>query len=132
MCSSVDEMLCNESLTLEELVYQCEALFEMSNQMLAISNKERHLRVNNMWIKNFGWSEEELLNKPWIKFVHPDDTNSAILNIKLMNGRPVLEYKNRIIDKNGKYHMVQWFATPWRNNGTCFSIAKICEEENYL
>ena len=57
-----------------EAEFQLERVFTMSVDLLCISGFDGYLkRVNPAWVRTFGFTEEELLSRPFIEFVHPDD-----------------------------------------------------------
>ncbi|NMA65767.1 MAG: PAS domain S-box protein [Clostridiaceae bacterium] len=53
--------------------------FSLSIDMLGIANTEGHfVEINDAWEQTLGWSTEELLSKPYLGFVHPDDHEATI------------------------------------------------------
>ena len=59
-----------------------------------------------------GFSTEEILARPFIEFVHPDDRQSTINEVeKQLKGSPLAMFENRYICKNGSYKWLEWKAT---------------------
>jgi len=106
-------------------------LFEYSSDMLCIIGFDRKFKqVNPVWKKTLGWEEEELLDKLYLDFVHPDDiipAKSTGTKHK-ETGNEVLEYENRFRDSRGNYHRVLWNAVPVKNQQITIAIVKVIEE----
>ncbi len=48
--------------------------FELGNDLLCTANLDGYfVRVNDRWGEVFGWSRAELLERPFLELVHPDD-----------------------------------------------------------
>lgn len=74
-----------------------------------IDSKGRFIRINPEWEKVLGYSVNELLNKQFMDYVHPDDilkTLDAVKQLKI--GNEVLNFINRYRCKNGKYKHIEW------------------------
>src|SRR5579859_2830324 len=61
----------------------------------------------------FGYVEEELLDRPFLSFIHPADTaaTSAALE-QLARGEPTLGLENRFRCKDASYRRLAWTAIP--------------------
>lgn len=60
-----------------------------------------------------GWTTEEMLSRPWIEFVHPDDINPSLLEVEsLFSGSETVAFENRLRHKNGSYRWLLWKAQP--------------------
>ena len=54
---------------------------------MAIANKDKFEKVNPTMIKTLGYTEEELLGNPFLKYVYPDDIESTKKEIELLQKR---------------------------------------------
>ena len=65
--------------------------------------------INAAFIKTFGHSKKELLNKPLISFIHPSDIEKTNFEMeRLLLGVTSLNFENRIITKNDEIITIQW------------------------
>ena len=84
--------------------------FDLSLEMLGTVNKEGYfVEINNIWEQTIGWSIEELLNKPYLSFVHPDDHEATMkIRAQLMVGENTHAFINRYRCKDGSYKWISW------------------------
>jgi two-component sensor histidine kinase len=72
-----------------------------------------------------GWTLDELMAKPWVDFVHPDDVQSTIAEGQaLSNGQTTIAFENRYLCKDGRYRVLQWRAVPSPVHGVIFAAAR--------
>ncbi len=67
--------------------------------------------VNGAFVALLGYSERELLARPFLDFVHDADRESTALEMKLQVAeRPSLNFKNRYVRKDGRVILLSWKA----------------------
>jgi PAS domain S-box-containing protein len=69
--------------------------------------------VNPAWQRILGWTEAELVGRPALDFVHPDDISLAGANRPFVeeawgDGRTIRRYENRYRHKNGGWRWISW------------------------
>ena len=74
-------------------------IFTMSLDMLCIADisTATFIKVNPAFTRTLGYSEEELLEKSFIDFIHPDDIDStrSVIENQLMQGTTIINFENR-------------------------------------
>jgi PAS domain S-box-containing protein len=81
--------------------------------------------VNDSFVKVLGYTREELLSRPFIEFIHPDDieiTSSTFKTLALIS--PVTDFENRYVKKNGEFVILQWKSNLNTGNDLVYSIAR--------
>ena len=81
-----------------------------SIDLLCISGIDGYFKeINPAFIKKLGYSEKELLSKPLVSFIHPDDVDRTKLEIeRLSKGNSSINFENRYFKKNGEITIIQW------------------------
>ena len=106
-------------------------LFDNSVDLLSISWFDGYLKsINQGWIKTLGWTEKELLGKPWIDFVHPEDKEKTLgIANKFQGGKAAIAFNNRYITKNGEYRWLSWNAIPMPEEKLIFAVGRDITDE---
>ena len=84
--------------------------FSISQELLCIAGFDGFFKkINSACVKTLGFSEEELLSKPFVEFVHPDDKQKTLAEIvKLCPGNNTQVFENRYICKDGSVRHMLW------------------------
>ncbi|RJP35542.1 MAG: PAS domain S-box protein [Candidatus Omnitrophota bacterium] len=111
-----------------------ERLFTLSIDMLCIAGLDGYFKeLNPAWTQTLGWSNEELLSKPWLEFVHPEDFARTIeVGENLKKGQTVISFENRYRDKKGNYRWLSWNSFPIPDEGIIFGVARDITEHKQL
>jgi PAS domain S-box-containing protein len=81
--------------------------------------------LNPSWYKTLGFTAEELLQKPYTEFIHPDDRQaSAAVDERLKNGEAVLGSESRYLHKNGSYRWLLWNAVSVSEQEAIYAVAR--------
>jgi PAS domain S-box-containing protein len=92
---------------------ELDRFFDLSVEMLCVADFDYHFtRVNPAWTRTLGYASEELLQKPYLEFVHAEDRVSTIRTASsLVSGSEVLAFENRYRCRDGSYKWLSWTAT---------------------
>jgi len=101
-------------------------LFNLSIDMLAVWGFDSLLQqVNPAWVRVLGWSRDDLMGRPLLFFVHPEDqdlTSEAFDSI--FQGQPIEELAMRFRCRNGSYLWLSWSSFPYPDQKVVFSVVK--------
>jgi two-component system sensor histidine kinase EvgS len=101
-------------------------ILNSSHDLICIAGMDGYFKyINPAWEKTLGYTQHELLNKPFRNFIHPDDhpKNDAEIE-KLAAGQNTLDFENRYIHKDGTVRHISWVATPLTDENLIYCIGR--------
>jgi PAS domain S-box-containing protein len=103
-----------------------DSFFETSIDMLCCLDFNMHFRrLSPAWERTLGFTREELLSRPFIEFVHPDDRERTLAqNAEVRSGGNALSFENRYLCKDGSYRWLRWNAAPHSTEKIIYSVAR--------
>ncbi len=114
-----------ERKRIEESVKSANTFFNLTQDMNIVASHEKFLKINAYVSKTLGYSDDELLNQPFLKYVHPDDieyTKKEVEKLKL--GIKTINFENRYIRKDNSVIWLSWSTTPDPSTGLLYAIAR--------
>ncbi len=111
-----------------------DSFFNLTPDMLGIAGFDgRLIQINPAWTTTLGWSREELLARPWLDFVHPDDREATIAaGGQLVAGQVVRGFVNRYACKDGSWKWLSWNAFPLAGQGRIFAAVRDISDQRLL
>src|SRR5712692_4647059 len=111
---------------LEAANEELDRFFTVSLDLLCVADMNGYfVRLNPSWEKTLGYTIEELLSKPYLEFIHPEDRRSTVTEAqKLEDGRVTLTFENRYRCKDGSYKWLLWNAVPLPERRLIYSAAR--------
>lgn len=100
--------------------------FANSIDMLCFLDFNGHFkRLNPAWEQTLGFTRSELMSRPFIEFVHPDDRERTLKqNADVRAGGKALAFENRYLCKDGSYRWFRWNAAPDSAQKVIYSVAR--------
>jgi diguanylate cyclase (GGDEF)-like protein/PAS domain S-box-containing protein len=88
------------------------AFFGLPTSLLCTADFEGHFtRVAAGWTPLLGYSPQELCERPFIEFVHPEDVEPTLAELaRLSAGGEVSGFENRYRASDGRYRWLRWSA----------------------
>jgi len=105
---------------------ELDRIFTLSPDLIAIAGFDGRFRRVNPAVKQvLGYTEQELLARPYMDFVHPDDRErSAAEAAAVSQGKATPAFENRFVCKDGSYRLLEWAATPVVEDGVMYGMAR--------
>jgi PAS domain S-box-containing protein len=100
--------------------------FTDSLDMLCIADLQGYFkRLNPAWERTLGFTVDELCRHPFLNFVHPDDHEITIAEMKkLSEGAVTISFENRYRCNDGSYRWLLWNATPLLSQQLIYADAR--------
>lgn len=100
--------------------------FELSPDIFCIAGVDGFFKmINQAFLEKTGWSREELLDKPFFNFIHPDDKKKTQHTIDtITTAHPTFVFENRIFCKNGSYKYFLWYGYVHSKKGFYYMVAR--------
>ena len=103
-------------------------VFSMSLDLICVADIETATfrRVNPAFTEVLGWAEAELLERPFLDFIHPDDLEETarVVEEKLKAGAKVISFENRYRHKDGGFRWLSWVSHPLPEFGVTYALAR--------
>jgi len=103
-----------------------DGFFTFSLDMLCITKSDGYFkRVSPAFTQTLGWSVEELVTRPFLEFVHPDDRAATLRAVErqVTAGENALQYENRYRHKDGSWRVLSWKSVP-QPGGLMYATAR--------
>jgi PAS domain S-box-containing protein len=100
--------------------------FELSLDLLCFADFSGYFRrLNPAWETTLGFSRAELMARPSIEFVHPDDRERTLAqNREVKTGGHARAFENRYRCQDGTYRWLLWNASPDFDRRVIYSVAR--------
>jgi PAS domain S-box-containing protein len=100
--------------------------FTLSMDLLCIANADGYFKlINPAFTHTLGWSAEEILGRPFLDFVHPDDRAATLREVErqITAGQNTLEFENRYLHKDDSWRVLSWKSVP-QPGGMMYAVAR--------
>ncbi len=110
----------------EQLLAERARFLAHSLDLICLAGDDGYFKeVNPAFHRVLGYTTEELLSKPFIDFVHPQDVQATLAEFeKLKRGVPSLSFLNRYRCADGSHRWLEWSAAPVPDRLLVFAIAR--------
>ena len=109
-------------------------LFNLSIDMLCVAGSDGYFkRINPAVSHTLGYTDEELLARPLLEFVHPEDRERTTAEVaRLVKGEQVIDFDNRYRCRDGSYRWISWRAAPDTTGKLIHAIGRDVTERRAL
>jgi PAS domain S-box-containing protein len=111
------------------LLHEFRKFFDVSIDMMCIASTDGYFkRTNPAFTRELGWTQEQLLDRPFYDLVHPEDVAKTEREVaKLAKGIPTISFENRFRCADGTYKLLRWATYP--EDGKLYAIAHVMHDE---
>ena len=108
-----------------------ERFFNLSADMLCVAGFDGYFKsVNQAWTQTLGFTHQELLGRPYLEFVHPEDRSATAAEAEqLALGSTTVQFRNRYANRDGSYRWLEWRAIPSIPAQTIYAVARDVTKE---
>jgi PAS domain S-box-containing protein len=113
---------------------EVDRFFSVSLDMLCISSADGYFkRISPAFMKTLGWSVGEILARPFLDLVHPDDAAPTLREVErqVIAGEKVLHFDNRYQHKDGSWRWLSWNSMP-QPGGLMYATARDITEQKQI
>jgi diguanylate cyclase (GGDEF)-like protein/PAS domain S-box-containing protein len=105
---------------------QLESFFQLSLDLICVASADGYfVRLNPAWERTLGYTQEELLSRSFLDFVHAEDQDASSANAgELPKAFPSTHFANRYRCKDGSYKWLEWNTTPAGDDGLRYAVAR--------
>jgi PAS domain S-box-containing protein len=105
---------------------ELDRFFTLSLDLLCVASfKGYFIRVNESWERVLGFTREEMLTRPFMEFIHPDDRDASLGAVsQLSTGADLIAFENRYLCRDGSYRWIQWTAVPLADRDVIYATGR--------
>jgi PAS domain S-box-containing protein len=105
---------------------ELDRIFTLSPDVIAVADFDGHFtRVNPAVEQVLGYTAQELLARPYLDFVHPDDRErTAAEAAAIGHGKTTRSFENRLVHKDGSHRVLEWTTTPVVEDRVMYGVAR--------
>jgi PAS domain S-box-containing protein len=104
---------------------------EAHDRFLALSSEMQMITGSDgcfQWVSPtvaavLGWTIEEMVARPWLEFVHPDDLSLTLTKTERFSSDKICRFENRYQHKDGSYRWLFWKVQPSPDRQIFYNIA---------
>jgi diguanylate cyclase (GGDEF)-like protein/PAS domain S-box-containing protein len=108
--------------------------FNLSLDMISTAGFDGCFKaVNPAFERILGYREEDLVGRPFLDFVHPDDRERTEQEAAtLSDGRTTVQFQNRYFDSEGEVHWLEWASVPIPEEEIIYGVARDVTERKAM
>ncbi len=103
-----------------------DGFFVLSRDLVCFAGFDGYFkRVNPAWETVLGFSSVEMMAKPFLDFVHPEDREGTARQAdRLARGEEVVQFENRYLARDGSYRWLSWNARARTSQQLIYATAR--------
>jgi len=108
--------------------------FDLSLDMICTAGFDGLFKsVNPAFERILGYRQEDMVGRPFLDFVHPDDRERTEREASaLSDGENTVQFQNRYFDSEGAVHWLEWASVPLADEHIIYGVARDVTERKAL
>lgn len=118
--------VCTAERELYNTYQQLSSFFENVPALCCVANVHGDFeQINAAFTDQLGWPSDELLNRKFYSFIHPEDVEKTLAEVGKLatNGHQTMDFYNRYLCSDGNYVKLHWTAS--HEDGKLYGVARI-------
>lgn len=113
---------------------ELEKFFSVSVDMHCVAGLDGYFkRVNPAFSRILGYSENELLSRPILDFIHPDDLERTANEVRTLEiAQKGVAFENRYRHRDGHYRILSWLSGRDEKTGLIYAAARDVTREREM
>jgi PAS domain S-box-containing protein len=131
VCTETTNTIATNRDQLASALQERDLIFEMSPDLIAVATFDGMLKsINPAWSRRLGRTDQFLTSHPFSDIIHPDDlAETGAVVAELIAGRPVHQFRVRLLTADGTPLSFAWSALPGVEPGTFYTTGRDITEE---
>jgi Amt family ammonium transporter len=102
-----------------------EHFFTQTSDLFVIIGFDGHAkRINPAGVELSGYTEEEVLAKPAVEFLHPDDQERMLAAFATLAEGKLIPFRARYLRRDGSFVWLEWMITPEPSQGLAYCVGR--------
>jgi len=134
LLSGMFALVLRENRRSQRTQIELDRFFTLSADIFGIARTNGYFkRVNPAFSQTLGYSTDELVTRPFLDLVHPDDRAATQAEVeKLSLGVPTINFENRYQCQDGSWRWLSWKAQPVAEEGVVYCTGRDITERKRL
>lgn len=105
---------------------ESQSFFDLSLDLHCVAGLDGVFKqLNPSWERVLGWTHAELLSKPFLEFIHPDDRDPTVAELGVLRGGgETVAFENRYVCRDGSHRTLSWKAASDLERERIYAIAR--------
>ena len=130
---ALEERVQERTKELQQTREELDQFFSMSLDLMCIADPSGSFtRVNPAWERALGWNASDLVARPYVDLVHPDDVEATLRETAaLALGGTTVNFENRFLCRDGSYRWLNWNSASSHDMKRIYGSARDVTKEKH-